>query len=154
MAVADKPTGPFKDPLGKPLIARSEHACQVIDPMVFIDDDGSAYLYFGQGNCNVVKLNEDMISFDPSQVNRITPKGYNEGAFVIKRNGVYYLMWSSHDTRDPRYCVNYATGPSPTTSSTSARMRATTSGLTDRMKNNQVSALAVVSWPARNSTPS
>ena len=114
VAVSHKPTGPFKDPLGKPLIARGSYACQVIDPLVFIDDDGSAYLYFGQGNCNVVKLNEDMISFDSDQVKRITPAGYNEGAFVIKRNDVYYLMWSSYDTRDPRYCVNYATGPSPT----------------------------------------
>ncbi|MBI9016366.1 MAG: family 43 glycosylhydrolase [Phycisphaerae bacterium] len=113
VAVSDKPTGPFKDPLGKPLVARGLYQCQVIDPMVFVDDDGSAYLYFGQGNCNVVKLNDDMISYDPARVKRITPKGYNEGAFVIKRNGIYYLMWSSFDTRDPRYCVNYATGTSP-----------------------------------------
>ena len=113
VAVSDKPTGPFKDPLGRPLIERGQYACQAIDPMVFVDDDGSAYLYFGQGNCNVVKLNDDMISFDPSHVTRITPEGYNEGTFMIKRKGVYYLMWSSHDTRDPRYCVNYATGPSP-----------------------------------------
>ncbi len=113
VAVSDKPAGPFKDPLGRPLIARGAFSCQVIDPMVFIDDDESAYLYFGQGNCNVVKLNPDMISFDPRHVKRITPKGYNEGAFLLKRKGTYYLMWSSHDTRDPRYCVNYATGPSP-----------------------------------------
>ncbi|MCG8509181.1 MAG: family 43 glycosylhydrolase, partial [Rhodospirillales bacterium] len=114
VAVADKPTGPFKDPLGKPLIPRGAHQCQVIDPMVFVDDDGSAFLYFGQGHCNVVKLNDDMISFDSTAVQRITPEGYNEGAFMLKRKGLYYLMWSSHDTRDPRYCVHYATGPSPT----------------------------------------
>ncbi len=114
VAVSDTPTGPFKDPLGRPLIPRGAFACQVIDPMVFLDDDGAAYLYFGQGNCNVVKLNENMISFDPLKVKRITPKGYNEGAFMLKRNGIYYLMWSSFDTRDPRYCVNYATGTSPT----------------------------------------
>ena len=114
VAVSDKPIGPFTDPLGKPLIPRGAYDCQAIDPMVFIDDDGSAYLYFGQGNCNVVKLNKDMISFDSTKVKRITPKGYNEGTFMLKRNGVYYLMWSSFDTRDPRYCVNYATGPSPT----------------------------------------
>lgn len=113
VAVSGKPAGPFKDPLGKPLIPRGAFACQVIDPMVFVDDDGSAYLYFGQGNCNVVKLNDNMISFDPERVKRITPEGYNEGAFMIKRKGIYYLMWSSHDTRDPRYCVNYAKGPSP-----------------------------------------
>ncbi len=113
VAVSNSPTGPFKDPLGKPLIPRGAHSCQVIDPMVFVDDDGSAWLYFGQGKCNVVKLNDDMISFDPKKVKEITPEGYNEGTFVIKRKSVYYLMWSSFDTRDPRYCINYATGPSP-----------------------------------------
>jgi uncharacterized protein len=113
VAVSDKPTGPFEDPLGKPLIARGAYGCQVIDPMVFMDNDGSAYLYFGSGGCNVVKLNEDMVSFPADQVKRITPKGYCEGAFMMKRKGLYYLMWSSYDTRDPRYCVNYATGPSP-----------------------------------------
>ena len=40
VAVADKPTGPFRDPLGKPLIPRDSYDCQVIDPMVFVDDDG------------------------------------------------------------------------------------------------------------------
>jgi beta-xylosidase len=113
VAVGDRPQGPFQDPLGRPLIAKGSHQCQVIDPMVFVDDDGAAYLYFGQGNCNVVKLNPDMISFDPAAVKRITPPGYNEGSFVLKRRGIYYLMWSQYDTRDPRYSVSYATSSSP-----------------------------------------
>ncbi len=113
VAVSDKPTGSFKDPLGKPLIAKGAFRAQIIDPMVFVDDDGAAYLYFGQGNCFVVKLNDDMISFDAEQVKRITPTGYNEGSFVFKRNGVYYLSWSEFDTRDPRYSVAYGTSNSP-----------------------------------------
>ena len=113
VAVADHPTGPFREPLGRPLVAKGAHACQVIDPMVFVDDDASAYLYFGQGNCNVVKLNPDLISYDPTTVKRITPPGYNEGSFVLKRQGIYYLMWSEYDTRDPRYSVSYATAKSP-----------------------------------------
>jgi beta-xylosidase len=113
VAVGDSPKGPFKDPLGKPLVAKAEYSCQSIDPMVFIDDDGSAYLYFGQGKCMVVKLNEDMISFDHKAVKAIQPPGYNEGPFVIKRKGVYYLSWSEFDTRDPRYSVAYATSESP-----------------------------------------
>ena len=113
VAVADKPTGPFKDALGKPLIPRGMLKGQMIDPMVFVDDDGSAYLYFGQGNCNIVKLNDDMISYDASKVITFKPKDYNEGSFVLKRNGKYYLMWSEHDTRDPRYSVAYATSDSP-----------------------------------------
>ncbi|MCJ8209125.1 family 43 glycosylhydrolase [Mucilaginibacter sp. RS28] len=113
VAVADKPTGPFKDPLGKPLIKRGSRKGQMIDPMVFVDDDGAAYLYFGQGNCNVVKLNDDMISCDTSKIMSFRPEGYNEGPFVIKRKGIYYLMWSEYDTRDPRYSVAYATSRSP-----------------------------------------
>ncbi|BCM88248.1 xylosidase/arabinosidase [Abditibacteriota bacterium] len=113
VGVADQPEGPFHDALGKPLLARGAHRGQMIDPMVFIDDDGAAYLYFGQGHCYVVKLNDDMISFDPAQVQDITPPGYNEGSFLIKRQGTYYLMWSEFDTRDPRYSVAYATSKSP-----------------------------------------
>lgn len=113
VAVADKPTGPFKDPLGKPLIPRGTRRGQMIDPMAFVDNDGSAYLYWGQGNCNIVKLNKDMISCDTSKIISIKPKGYNEGPFMIKRKGIYYLMWSEYDTRDPRYSIAYATSTSP-----------------------------------------
>ncbi|QDA58748.1 family 43 glycosylhydrolase [Hymenobacter jejuensis] len=113
VAVADKPTGPFKDPLGKPLVAKGQFQGQTIDPMVLVDDDGAAYLYFGQGMCHVVKLNPDMISFDPAAVVEFKPAGYNEGSFALKRQGKYYLMWSEYDTRDPRYSVAYATADSP-----------------------------------------
>lgn len=113
VAVADKPAGPFKDPLGKPLVAKGTVNAQVIDPMVFVDDDHSAYLYFGQGTCNMVKLNDDMISFDADKIITIQPEGYNEGSFVFKRNGKYYLMWSEYDTRDPRYSVAYAMADAP-----------------------------------------
>jgi beta-xylosidase len=113
VAVSDQPTGPFKDPLGKPLVPKGSKRGQMIDPMVFIDDDGSAYLYFGQGQCNAVKLNEDMISYDSTKMISFKPEGYNEGSFVFKRNGKYYLMWSEFDTRDPRYSVAYATADAP-----------------------------------------
>ncbi|MVN77460.1 family 43 glycosylhydrolase [Hymenobacter sp. HMF4947] len=113
VAVADRPTGPFKDPLGKPLVAKGQFKGQMIDPMVLVDDDGSAYLYFGQGQCHVVKLNADMVSYDPATVVEFKPPGYNEGSFAFKRQGKYYLMWSEYDTRDPRYSVAYATASSP-----------------------------------------
>jgi len=116
VAVADSPTGPFKD-IGKPLVDKGDFSCHTIDPMVFVDDDGSAYFYFGNGKCNVVKLNDDMVSFDRAAVQNITPNApgtrYNEGAFVFKRNGIYYLTWSVNDTRDPNYQVLYATSNSP-----------------------------------------
>ncbi len=113
VAVSDRPMGPFKDPLGKPLVAKNEYHCQSIDPMVFVDDDGSAYLFFGQGKCMAVKLNADMISFDHQAVKEIELEGYNEGPFVHKRKGIYYLSWSRFDTRDPRYSVAYAISKSP-----------------------------------------
>lgn len=113
VAVSDKPTGPFKDPIGKPLIKRGSLRGQMIDPMVFVDDDGSAYMYWGQGQCNAVKLNDDMVSCDTSKIINFKPEGYNEGPFVIKRKGIYYLMWSEYDTRDPRYSIAYATSTSP-----------------------------------------
>jgi len=113
VAVAPSPTGPFKDPLGHALVAKDAYRGQAIDPMVFVDDDGSAYLYWGQGQCHVVKLNADMTSYDPAAVVEFKPEGYNEGSFVLKRQGKYYLMWSEFDTRDPRYSVAYATSSSP-----------------------------------------
>jgi beta-xylosidase len=113
VAVSNKPTGPFRDPIGKPLVRKAMLRGQMIDPMAFVDDDGAAYLYWGQGNCNMVKLGEDMISYDSTKIVSIKPKGYNEGSFVFKRNGKYYLMWSEFDTRDPRYSVAYATANSP-----------------------------------------
>lgn len=113
VAVSDKPTGPFKDPIGKPLIKRGSLRGQMIDPMVFVDDDGSAYMYWGQGQCHAVKLNDDMVSCDTSKIINFKPEGYNEGPFVIKRKGTYYLMWSEYDTRDPRYSIAYATSKSP-----------------------------------------
>jgi beta-xylosidase len=81
--------------------------------MVFVDDDGSAYFYFGQGKCMAVKLNDDMISFDHKAMKQIELPGFNEGPFVFKRNGIYYMSWSEYDTRDPRYSVAYATSKSP-----------------------------------------
>ncbi|MBC7783098.1 MAG: family 43 glycosylhydrolase [Burkholderiales bacterium] len=115
VAVSDKPTGPFVDALGKPLIEGSkEYPAQVIDVFAYIDDDGQAYLYWGQGNMWVHKLKEDMITLDGPPV-KLTPKGahYNEGTFVNKRNGVYYFSWSEDDARSANYRVGYGTAKSP-----------------------------------------
>ncbi|WP_233268777.1 family 43 glycosylhydrolase [Mucilaginibacter lacusdianchii] len=63
VAVSDSPTGPFKDALGKPMISGG---WGYIDPSVFIDDDGQAYLYWGNPHLYYVKLNKDMVSYDQS----------------------------------------------------------------------------------------
>jgi beta-xylosidase len=113
VAVADSPTGPFTDALGRPLVAAGTYSGQMIDPAVFTDDDGQSYLYWGNGNAYQVPLNDDMVSFDPAKVRTYHPTGYNEGSFVFKRNGTYYFTWSENDTRSEDYQVAYATGSSP-----------------------------------------
>jgi beta-xylosidase len=113
VAVADSPTGPFRDALGRPLVPAGTYSGQMIDPAVFTDDDGRSYLYWGNGNSYQVPLNEDMVSFDPAQVRTYHPTNFNEGTFVLKRSGVYYFMWSENDTRSEDYRVAYATGSSP-----------------------------------------
>jgi len=114
VGVADTPTGPFKDALGHPLIQKGGkfHINQAIDPQVFIDDDGQAYLYFGNGLCQVVKLKPDMITVDGDPVD-IKLKDFREGIWVFKRNGTYYFMWSIDDARSPNYRVGYGTSSSP-----------------------------------------
>nr|WP_051326248.1 family 43 glycosylhydrolase [Glycomyces tenuis] len=113
VAVSDSPTGPFTDALGHPLVSAGSYAGQAIDPAVFTDDEGQSYLYWGQGASHQVPLNDDMVSFDASQVRTYDPPGYNEASFVIERNGTYYFMWSENDTRSEDYRVNYATSSSP-----------------------------------------
>ncbi|MCC8454378.1 family 43 glycosylhydrolase [Streptomyces rochei] len=113
VAVADSPAGPFKDALGGPLVGKGRFSGQMIDPSVFTDDDGRSYLYWGNGHGYVVPLNDDMVSFDASRVEDITPENFREGSFVVKRDGTYYFMWSEDDTRSEDYHVAYATGPTP-----------------------------------------
>ncbi|AMW14475.1 hypothetical protein A4E84_36320 [Streptomyces qaidamensis] len=114
VAVADSPTGPFRDALGKPLVPAGSYAGQMIDPAVFTDADGRSYLYWGQGSSHQVPLNSDMVSLNSSQVRTYRPANYNEGSFVARRGNTYYFMWSENDTRSEDYRVAYATGSSPT----------------------------------------
>lgn len=109
--VSDSPYGPFKDPLGKPLVWQKEHRDD-IDPTVFIDEDGQAYMYWGNPNCYYVKLNEDMISYSGDIVKlKETPEHYQEGPWFYKRNGHYYLAFAS--TCCPEG-IGYAMSDSPT----------------------------------------
>lgn len=109
--VSNSPYGPFKDPLGKPLVWQKEH-WDDIDPTVFIDEDGQAYMYWGNPNCYYVKLNEDMISYSGDIVKlKETPEHYQEGPWFYKRNGRYYLAFAS--TCCPEG-IGYAMSNSPT----------------------------------------
>ncbi|MEV1012052.1 family 43 glycosylhydrolase [Streptomyces sp. NPDC049881] len=119
VAVADRPEGPYRDAIGRPLIAQFHNGAQPIDQDVFIDDDGQAYMYYGGwSHANVVKLNPDMTSLgtfaDGSTYREITPSGYTEGPQMFKRGGRYYLMWSEGGWTGPDYSVSYAIADSPT----------------------------------------
>jgi len=114
--VADSPFGPFTDPLGKPLIGAEYDS---IDPSVLIDDDGQAYLYWGNPNLWYVKLNEDMISCAGEITkdklirkieNQKDPYHFQEGPWAYKKNGHYYMAYAS--TCCPEG-IGYAMGSSP-----------------------------------------
>ncbi|WP_328475573.1 family 43 glycosylhydrolase [Actinoplanes sp. NBC_00393] len=113
VVTSTSPTGPFTDPLGKPLVAAGFRSGQMIDPAVFTDDDGQSYLYWGNGSAYAVPLNADMSSFDPARVSTFGLPNFREAPFVVKRNGVYYLSYSVDDTRSENYHVEYATSTSP-----------------------------------------
>lgn len=123
VAVADSPTGPFKDALNKPLLTQETAGVkgQVIDPDVFQDPKtGKYYLYWGNSYMAMAELNDDMVSIKPGSVKVLLPREdkrkmhYNEGTHVFYRNGKYYFMWSENDTRSDKYCVRYLISDSPT----------------------------------------
>ena len=118
VAVADKPEGPYKDLLGKPLINEIVHGAQPIDQFVFKDQDGVYYMYYGGwGHCNVVKLKQDFSGMDSlpdgTLYKEITPTGYVEGPYLLYRKGWYYFMWSEGGWGGPDYKVAYAMSRSP-----------------------------------------
>lgn len=118
VAVSDKPEGPFKDLLGKPLIGKFYNGAQPIDQFVFKDKDGSYYMYYGGWkHCNVAKLNKDFTGFVPfndgTTFKEITPENYVEGSFMFIRNNKYYFMWSEGGWGGPGYSVAYAIADSP-----------------------------------------
>ena len=103
VGVSDSPVGPFRD-LGYPLV--DEGDWNDIDPTVFIDGDGQAYLYFGNPELRYVRLNEDMISYDETvgvvkipmteeafaKGGHMTGTTYAEGPWFYKRNNLYYMF--------------------------------------------------------------
>ncbi len=96
VAVSDSPTGPFVDARGTPLIrdnmTNNGKVWDDIDPTVLIDDDGQAYLCWGNPICYLVKLKPNMTEID-GEIKIITPPNYAEGPWLSKRNGIYYLTY-------------------------------------------------------------
>jgi len=123
VAISDSPTGSFSDALGSPLLIGYGY----IDPTVFINDDGHAYLFWGNPNLYYVKLNEDMISYDesigivqvpltvesfgPREDNEERETSYEEGPWLYKRNELYYLLYPAGGI--PEH-IAYSTSTGPT----------------------------------------
>ncbi|MET3127168.1 beta-xylosidase [Arcicella rosea] len=117
VAVADKPSGPFKDYLKKPLIDKFHNGAQPIDQFVFKDKDEYYLIYGGWRHCNIAHLKKDFTGFIPYEdggiFKEITPENYVEGPFMFKKNGKYYFMWSEGGWTGPDYSVAYAIADSP-----------------------------------------
>lgn len=121
IGVSNSATGPYKDALGKPFISNgqtkySKHPWEDIDPTILIDDDGQAYMYWGNNSLYCVKLNKDMVSysgdiitFDIKDKAAFGPD-YEEAPWIFKRNGLYYLMYAAHVPE----AIYYTTSTSPT----------------------------------------
>lgn len=125
VGVSDSPTGPFVDAIGKPLV--SNGSWDNIDPTVFVDDDGQAYLYFGNPKLMYVKLNEDMISYDESvgivdvemnedafgeSPDKNHKTSYGEGPWFYKRGNLYYMVYAAFKKGQSEHLA-YSTSDSP-----------------------------------------
>jgi len=107
VAVADKPQGPFI-PQSEPIKGVSG-----IDPNVFIDQDGQAYIYYAQGNIYGAKLKDNMVELasEPQILGNLPDKGLKEGPYLFERNGIYYLTYPHVENKTER--LEYATATSP-----------------------------------------
>jgi arabinoxylan arabinofuranohydrolase len=120
VGVSDNITGPYHDAIGKPLVQNNE-----IDPTVWIDDNGQAYLYWGNPGLSYVKLNQDMLSYSGSVVNvQLTTAGFGsrsgnaqrpttfeEAPWLYKRNSLYYMIYAANCCSED---IRYSTGTSAT----------------------------------------
>ncbi len=115
VAVADHPAGPYTD-RGTPLVTTKMchdlglKISQAIDPSIFVDDDGSAYMSFGNGGGGSIlaKLTDDMMNIEEGSLKQITGlTDFRESVVITKANGKYHWTWSCDDANSPNYHVNY-----------------------------------------------
>lgn len=120
VATSDSPLGPFKQEVKKPMIEGEK----CIDNSLFVDDDGKGYLFFDRFNDGlnicVAELEDDLLNIKPETIKKcihvsqpweeIWPR-VNEGAFVIKHKGTYFMTYSANSYESPFYGVGFATAP-------------------------------------------
>ncbi|WGL16069.1 glycoside hydrolase family 43 protein [Microbulbifer bruguierae] len=98
VAVSDSPTGPFKDALGKALISNDMTTDTKIDwddldPAAFIDDNGEAYLFFGNTKPRWAKLKDNMIELD-GPIHSLDLPNFTEALYAHKHGDYYYLTYA------------------------------------------------------------
>lgn len=123
LAASDSPTGPFRQEVQKPMIEGEK----CIDNSLFIDDDGKPYLFFDRFNDGlniwVAELEENLTDIKQETMHKcihvsqewekVWPR-VNEGSFVVKRNGIYYMTYSANSYESPFYGVGVAMATSIT----------------------------------------
>jgi beta-xylosidase len=115
VAVSNSPTGPFTDARGTALITndmttQTNIGWDDIDPGVFIDTSGQAYLYWGNTVLKYAKLKSNMVELDGPIVTVGGIDSYTEAPYLHAHNGQYYLSFAHRFPED----IAYMTGPSPT----------------------------------------
>ena len=122
--IAETPRGPWKNILGESEAVlvpdRFVENAITLDGQTFVDDDGSVYLYWGTWGiykgfgCGAGKMTPDLKGFTET---RLIPNtevtDFFEAPFVMKKDGIYYFMYSSDSCHDSTYHVQYATATSP-----------------------------------------
>ncbi len=100
VAVSDSPTGPFKDVRGSALITNEMTDQQPkmmwddIDPTVWVDDDGQAYMYWGNSQCYYVKLKKNMMELG-GPIHKVDLPAFTEAPWIHKNGDWYYLSYAS-----------------------------------------------------------
>lgn len=118
VGVADKPEGPYKDALGKPLLTNkdcfaSTHSWACIDPAVYTDEKGDSWIFWGNRECYYAKLKPNMIEID-GEVKQVKFDGFDftEAPWIHKRNDWYYLTYASGFPEKLAYAMSKnITGP-------------------------------------------
>jgi hypothetical protein len=113
VAVSDSPTGPFVDARGSALVTDdmttpSPNGWDDIDPTVFIDDDGTAWLAWGNASCYLAKLKTNMTEFE-GPIQKIHVPNYTEGPWLHKRGNLYYLTYAAFAHQEMWEKICYAT---------------------------------------------
>lgn len=122
VAIADAPAGPFVQEKKEPMI--TDEKC--IDNSLFIDDDGTPYLTFVRfndgNNIWIAELEKDLVTIKKETMRpclhvsqkweEVWPR-VNEGSFIIKHNGLYYMSYSANSYESPFYGVGCATATNP-----------------------------------------